>query len=173
MEPAHKISRRIISLIAYLAMALALAYVLLHRYAPTLALSAKAPLEDKILTLGGSLVPLSSLKKPVLINFFATWCEPCQREMPALSRLAQKYRERITFVGAAVNSSKADILSMKSSIGLSYVIGQADEETVKHWQAQVLPTTYLINAAGNIVWAHAGVVSEEELERNIAALLKK
>lgn len=172
MEPAHKSSRKIFSIVAYLLMALALAYMLMHRFMPTLIVGMDAPLNDKISHLSGTPFSLNGLKKPLLINFWASWCQPCRQELRILSRLAQKYQARMSFVGIAVNSPKAEILALKNSLNLNYLLAQGDDQIVKLWQAQALPTTYLIDASGRIAWAHSGIISEEELEKNLNTILK-
>jgi len=154
-------------------LAITMAYILVQRYPQNLAVGALPPLADKVSIFGGSLTSLSSFKKPLLINFWATWCIPCRHELPILERLSKKYSDTITFIGVAVDSPQADILSTKERLNLSYLIADASNQMVKNWQAELLPTTYLVDSAGTIVWAHAGVIKEEALEKALELVLTK
>ncbi len=173
MKPAYPTRRKILSIAAYVILAITIAYVLVHRYPSSLAVGAIVPLADKISIVGGSPISFSSLKKPLLINFWATWCTPCQQELPILERLSKKYSDKITFVGVAVDSPREDIISTKNNLNLEYLIAEASKSVIKNWHAELLPTTYLIDLTGAIVWAHAGIIKEEELEKVLGLILKK
>jgi len=164
--------RTILSLAAYIILALVVAYIITHNYPPSLAVGIQAPLDNKLTNLNGSALGLNNFKRPLLINFWATWCTPCQQELPILSRAAKKYANQITFIGAAVDSAHADIISTKNNLGLDYIISEASPHVVKTWHAELLPTTYLVDTKGTIVWAHAGLLSEEELQKALDLVLK-
>src|SRR5438552_7192803 len=54
-----------------------------------------------------AVVSLQALRgRPVVLNFFASWCEPCSREMPGLQAVAERYRGRVAFVGVTFNDSR-------------------------------------------------------------------
>jgi cytochrome c biogenesis protein CcmG, thiol:disulfide interchange protein DsbE len=87
-------------------------------------------------TFDDEVVPLASLRgEPVLVNFFASYCTPCIREMPALEAAHQAVGDRVTFLGLAMQDRPV----------------------------LVLPTTVLIDADGEVVASHAGELTEEEL----------
>lgn len=173
MKPAYQTRRKILKLAAYVILAIIVAYFLVTRYPPSLAVGAQAPLADKISLLGAQAARFSSFKKPLLINFWATWCTPCQQELPTIARLAQKYSSQVTFIGVAVDSPRADIISTQSQLKIDYVIGEANAQVVKNWRAELLPTTYLIDSSGLIIWAHAGLIKEEALEEALELITKK
>lgn len=172
MKLSYPSRRKILSIGAYVILAITIAYIMVHRYTPSLSVGTQAPLSDKITLLNASTTSFSTFKKPMLINFWATWCTPCQHELPVLERLAQKYSQQITFIGAAVDSPRADIISAQNTLKLDYIIGEVSAQVTKNWRAQLLPTTYLIDSFGTIIWAHAGLLKEEELEKAIALILK-
>lgn len=154
--------------------ACAIAYILAHRYTPSLAVGTPAPLDDTItLVSNNSLVALKNFKKPLVINFWATWCGPCRQELPLLARLSKKFHNQVTFIGAAVDSPRADIQSVKNTLSLNYTLAEAPSQTIKNWHAELLPTTYIINSKGIISFAHTGLINEYELIEALDALLKK
>jgi thiol-disulfide isomerase/thioredoxin len=144
-----------------------LAYFLVERYPPSLAVGSLAPLDNKITSLSGAALNLQN--KFILINFWATWCAPCEQELPELARLAKKY-PRVSFVGVAVDSPPKDILALKTKYKLDYALGQTSAQAIKSWHAELVPTTYIINKSGHIVWARAGLAKEQELEQALASL---
>ncbi len=166
---------KILSVLSYLAMAALIAFFLVDRYVPNLQVGQRAPMDDKILSLAG--IPSSfksfSGKKVLVVNFWATWCPPCQKELPILSKIAAKYASSINFVGATVDSPKETIVAMKARYSLNYWIGAVDSSVVSNWHAQILPTTYIIDKGGAIIWAKTGALSEEALESAINMALKK
>jgi len=88
-----------------------------------------------------------------MINFWASWCKPCQVEMPAIQRLYQKYNPDIVFL--AVNSTKQDSLSAASGFveanQLDFPVLLDPENTVNSiYRIQALPTTYFVNSKGII-----------------------
>lgn len=171
MKSPHR--NKALSFLIYIALALVTAYMLIKENPLTLKVEDLAPLDDKIALFSGPMTFRRLLKKPLVINFWATWCPPCQKELPLLIKLAQKYKDRVSFVGATVDSSQADILALKNSLSIPYILGQVDESVSKRWHAQALPTTYVIDLQGRIAWAHAGIVHEAQLEAALEALLKK
>lgn len=157
--------RKILSLIAYFALAMLIATLLVEHHPPHLEVGTKAPMDEKIRLLAGGTTDFRRLssKKPLLINFFATWCPPCLKELELLSLAHKKYRSRATFIGIGIQSDPADIMSIKQRFDINYQLGQLSEESIDKWQGFALPLTYLVDPNGTILWAHAGVVSEDEL----------
>lgn len=173
MKPAHPTAKKILSIAAYVILAIGVAYILVHRYPPSLSVGALAPLGDKLSIIGGTQASFSSFKKPLLINFWATWCTPCQHELPILERLSKKYLDKVTFIGVAVDSPRADIISNKNNLKINYLLAEASAQVIKNWHAEILPTTYLVDSTGAIAWAHAGIIQEAELKRALEMLLNR
>ncbi len=168
-------SRRIFSVLAYLAIAAVISFLVMDRYIPSLKVGDSAPTDDKIMAFSGALSSFKSLsaRKVLVVNFWATWCPPCQKELPILSKLAAKYASEISFVGASVDSNKEDVLALRAHYSLNYWLGFVDPSVVSHWQAQILPTTYIIDKSGKIVWAKSGALSEEAFESALSMALRK
>lgn len=103
-----------------------------------------------------------------LVNVWATWCEPCRMELPALNRIAQAYGARGLFVvGLSVDREKTDaeIEAFARHRGLSFPIWRdRDERAATLLGVTVLPKTLLIDPAGKVVWSREGAVGEREPE---------
>ena len=103
----------------------------------------------------GKLHQLSSLRgKPVMINFWASWCTPCQAEMLAIERLHQKYMGQ-GFTILAVNSTHQDnrqaAIDFSNQLGLTFNILLDEDGTVSEMYAvRALPTTYWIDSSGMV-----------------------
>lgn len=103
----------------------------------------------------GSRVSLSDYKgKLVLLNFWATWCMPCRKEMPGMEKLWQKYRDR-GFVVLAVSSdegSPARVKTFTEKFNLSFpVLLDPEDEVGTLYNVSSLPATFLIDRQGRVV----------------------
>ncbi len=112
----------------------------------------------------------------VFLNFWATWCPPCIHEMPTMERLYQTLRHR-PFVMWAVNmqEDKASVASFMAEKGLHFpALLDAKGTVSSRYRIRGLPTTYLIDCAGNIVGQVIGPRQwhTEEVRTLIATLLQ-
>jgi len=111
----------------------------------------------------------------VLINFWATWCEPCRDEMPSIERLRKSLDGR-PFEVLAVNLAEPEsrIRSFLERVPVKFtVLLDRDTAVAKAWKARILPATYVIGADGRIRYAYVGELdwSQESVRRAIAGLL--
>ncbi len=107
----------------------------------------------------------------LLVNFWATWCAPCRREMPALNEIDQQYGDDVAVVGLAIDDLEA-VRNFTAELDISYpiAVGNADVmATQKAWGngAGALPYTVLVDRSGVIRWQHLGEVTAAELDRVI------
>ena len=112
--------------------------------------------------------------KPMLINFWATWCEPCRREMPVLQSAHETYAERLVVLGVAMDDP-LPVAQFVRSLGVTYPIwvGQMDvSQSQKRWgnPAGALPYTVLVDGQGVIRWQHLGEVNETQLTEALALI---
>jgi thiol-disulfide isomerase/thioredoxin/Cu/Ag efflux protein CusF len=111
-------------------------------------------------TLSGASIRFPDLRgKVVLLNFWATWCGSCRAEMPTLDALYRQYKDRGLEV-LAVNLDTAPIAKIQTFVdkaGVSYRVGlDSSSSTARTYRVLVLPTTYLIDRAGNVIVREVG-----------------
>ena len=114
--------------------------------------------------------------KVVLVNFWATWCEPCREEMPSIERLRASLEGR-PFAVLAVNLAEPEsrIQKFLDTMPLGFpILLDRDTKTTRAWQAKVLPATYIVGADGAIRYRHVGELdwSKPEVRKQIVALMK-
>lgn len=114
---------------------------------------------------------------PVLVDFWATWCAPCKKEMVFLDRFHQKYSEYGFNVLAISTDSPKSISKVKSYIRakkFTFVVGlDPNQQVAQKMNAILLPTSILINQNREIVWFHQGYIpgDEVEIEKQIRLVL--
>lgn len=126
-------------------------------------------------TLDGKKMTLSDFRgKAVLLNFWATWCEPCKVEMPWFVDLQKKYASQgLQVVGVAMDdSSPADIESFAQKMGVNYPVLIGKEEVgAQYGGIEYLPSTFYIGRDGKILDHVFGLVSKSEIETDIQKAL--
>jgi thiol-disulfide isomerase/thioredoxin len=114
-------------------------------------------------SLDGKNIKLSDYRgKGVLLNFWATWCEPCKIEMPWFVELQKEYAPQgLQVVGVAMDdSSKGDIAKFTQKMGVNYPILLGKEEVGQEYGGvNVLPTTYFVDRDGKLVAREFGLQS--------------
>lgn len=121
---------------------------------------------------GGPKVTLAShLGRPVILNFWASWCEPCQRETPALVAFS-KAEPGLDVVGIAVNDRPSDSRRFATQKKIPYDLGiDQDAEVASDFGVQGLPVTVIIDAEGRIADTFVGEIARRQLDGYAAQLL--
>jgi len=116
--------------------------------------------------LDGGSTSLSSYRgKPVVLNFWATTCAPCIKEMPAIESVHQALGDKVTFLGIDVRDSVSGGQEFVKRTGVTYTIGRDPSGDIfTSFDAINLPTTVLINAKGQVVASHMGALSARQLQ---------
>ncbi|MBS0497223.1 MAG: TlpA family protein disulfide reductase [Gammaproteobacteria bacterium] len=140
---------------------------------------AKAILEANLPDIHGENQAVSQwLGKVMVVNFWATWCTPCQEEIPEFIEAQEKFREQgLLFVGIALD--QADLVKKFSNeFGINYpvLVGGLNSWTLAQAagnRLSVLPYTVVINRSGEIVETYVGRVNRKKLEKLVVPLLKE
>lgn len=144
--------------------------------ADTAALLAKPAPEFTMETLDGEQVSLSQYRgQVVLVNFWATWCPPCVREMPSLVRMYERYEDQgfiILGVNTTYQDERAKVEQFVRDNGVRFpVLLETDPAIGAAYGSRLMPTSYLIDRNGKIVYTRVGQVDEQNLGERVAALL--
>ncbi|HEY5774751.1 MAG TPA: TlpA disulfide reductase family protein [Xanthomonadales bacterium] len=125
---------------------------------------------------GEFVTPADFSGKTILLNFWATWCEPCRREMPMLMDLQRQFGSTgLQVIGIALD----DVQSVKSFVatyGISYPVLVGSEDVFATSAAYgneegVLPYSVLIDEKGIVRWQYAGIIQQEKITNLISELL--
>jgi thiol-disulfide isomerase/thioredoxin len=111
--------------------------------------------------------------KVVLLNFWATWCEPCREEIPELIDLANRYQDRLQIVAVSLDdASPNEVRQFATRFEINYSIVMGSREIVSEYGGvPALPTSFVIGPDGRVVQKHVGLYPTEVYETEIRALL--
>ena len=111
--------------------------------------------------------------RPVLINFFASWCLPCREEMPVLEKIVHEYEPKgVVFLGIAVDDTEEKMKDFIAKYGVTFPVGLDKTAAIqKSFGLYGIPTTYFIDKQGIITYFHSGSVTEELLQHELNKLL--
>ena len=102
--------------------------------------------------------------RPVLMNFWASWCLPCREEMPALEAAAARSRSDVFILGVAVNDTEAAVREFARQVDVSYALAvDFDGYLVERYPTPGLPTTWLITLDGTIAARWFGQLDQSQL----------
>jgi thiol-disulfide isomerase/thioredoxin len=120
----------------------------------------------------GAKVSLSQYPgKPVIINFWASWCSPCQKETPLLASWYKQQHGKVVLLGLDENDSPGSALAFARAKGITYPIG-FDPTTVAAgvYNVDALPQTFFLNARHQIVDHIAGPVTTADLDAGLSLM---
>ena len=119
-------------------------------------------------------ITLSSLAgRPVIVNFFASWCTPCQKETPMLARFAK--HTNVAVIGIDVNDPTSSALAFVHKTGVTYPVAteSAMGSTVVDYNLPGLPATFFLDSRHRIVKRVYGAVTPAELTSGTALVSKR
>lgn len=114
--------------------------------------------------------------KVVLLNFWATWCEPCREEMPAIQKLQERYAGRLAVVAVNFGEGEPRIRDFLKRVPVDFeMLLDTEQRSPKAWGVRILPTSFLIGPDGQITQRVVGEYdwSSNEAINAVEALLKK
>jgi cytochrome c biogenesis protein CcmG/thiol:disulfide interchange protein DsbE len=109
----------------------------------------------------------------VLANVWASWCEPCREESPALERFSRRHRGDVTVLGIATQDNTDDALAFVDELGLSYEqLHDGSGDYAEEMGTTGVPESVLLDPAGEVALHVPGAVTEETLRTRIEPLLR-
>lgn len=108
--------------------------------------------------------------KWLVINFWATWCAPCLKEMPELERFYRQHRDSAQVWGVTFeDSDKASIAAFVERLGVTFpILGHGQDPLTGYGEVRVLPTTFLVNPDGLFQRRFEGPITARDLVAEIA-----
>jgi thiol-disulfide isomerase/thioredoxin len=152
-------------------------FTLLFLFVPIVASGQESrPAQLTIKDIRGRYIRLSDYEgKVVLINFWATWCPPCRKEIPDLIRLQREYRSRgLQVIGVTYPPQKlAEVRRFVRRLRVNYPVALGSQQTMLLFsRSEMLPTTVVIGTDGRIRDIIKGILLPEEFEQKIKPLLR-
>lgn len=114
--------------------------------------------------------------KPIVVNFWATWCGPCKVELPAFEDLYQQYGEQVQFMMVnltdGLQEKKEDVQGFVSSRKYTFPVFFDTQQTAYDlYNLQNIPKTIFVDKNGNLIYSHTGAMSKSLIEQYIKYLI--
>ncbi|QEP41708.1 TlpA family protein disulfide reductase [Ectothiorhodospiraceae bacterium BW-2] len=95
--------------------------------------------------------------KPVIVNFWATWCPPCREEMPSMQRAWQQIQGSVAMLAINVGETEDKVFPFLGSYPVDFpILFDTDSAVLKAWPVMGLPTTFVLDPQGRIVYRAIG-----------------
>ncbi len=138
-----------------------------------LTVGSKAP-NFTLHSLDGDEVSLSDYKgKKILVNFWATWCPPCKKEMPAIQQFSKEANEDLVVIAVNIDPEN-DVVAFANEYKLTFPIlldyQDVDKPVSDNYQVMAIPTTFFIDSEGNIQNKFIGEMKLKDIEVNMNRL---
>jgi peroxiredoxin len=124
--------------------------------------------------LNGKTVQLSDFKgKPVVLDFWATWCQPCRDSIPGLAKLHKDYADKgLIILGISLDEGASDdVRIFQKQHGMTYTVLMGTEEVASRYNVRTIPMMIVVDKAGNIQKRFLGAGNDEEIEKTVKLLL--
>jgi thiol-disulfide isomerase/thioredoxin len=112
--------------------------------------------------------------KPLIINFWATWCGPCKDEIPGLVAISQKYKDKgLTVLGISIDDSPEELQKFAAQYAMTYpvLVGFGHDDMLEEYEATfAVPVSWFIKPDGTVFLKHEGTQTREWFEQQARAL---
>lgn len=138
-----------------------------------LANTTKADLNFQLIDTSGKVTSLTEMKgKVIFINIWATWCAPCLAEMPSIHKLYKEMGDEVVFIMLSVDDDFEKAKAFNSRKGYNFPIYSLASNIPATYESTTIPTTYVIDAQGNLVLSHSGMAdySSEKFKKFLRSL---
>jgi peroxiredoxin len=110
--------------------------------------------------------------KPVVMNFFASWCAPCKREAAGLARLGGEFGSRVQMLGIAIDDKQPATMRFASRYHWDWpIVFDPSDDLAYRYDLWAKPTTVILDQQGRIAWQHAGQIGTRPISQVLDALL--
>jgi len=105
---------------------------------------------------------------PLVINFFASWCPPCRKELPDFEEISQKYSGQVEFLGFSVSDDAETTRELLAETGVTFPVGMDPDQSIHFDLGGIaMPTTLFVDRFGNLATGRFGAISKDNLEQLI------
>jgi len=112
--------------------------------------------------------------KVVVLNFFATWCAPCQEEVPGLVKLRRRYPvDKVAILGISLDDDPALLPPFVAKYGINYPVKAASMDVLRMFNVRSLPHNVVYDIAGRLAANQPGLIAEEDFMAAVDRLLEQ
>ncbi len=125
----------------------------------------------KVTSTSGQQITLANYRGSVLIiDFFASWCQPCKRSIPHLIELNRKYGKKgLQILGLSLDEDRDDLVDFITPLRLNYPAALANEDLQVEYGLRSIPTFFIINKRGVVAEKYMGLT--DEVKKNVEATI--
>lgn len=114
-----------------------------------------------------------SNSKVLIVDFWATWCSPCRKQLPVLSNIYEKYKAKgLSIIGIAMDYNMKNVKKFVRKSEIKYPVYLGNEDIGYLYKVRAIPTTHIYDIDGNLVKKHTGFLNEDELTQIIENILE-
>ena len=120
-------------------------------------------------------VTVKSYGKPIVVNFFATWCPPCRQEMPDLELFVKKYKTEVDFYAVNIQESRSAVADFMDKNGYTFkdkILFDETANVARAFRLNAIPTTFITDKNGVIRHIWTGAITLKQLEDFLERLPK-
>ena len=121
----------------------------------------------------GSFALSQAAGKVAVVDFWATWCDPCRDSFPAYQQMVDKFSGKLVVIGVSVDDEPDGIDKFASDTGAKFpLVWDKNQSLSKSYQPPTMPTSYILDKSGIVRFVHAGFHSgdEQQIEANLSTL---